>query len=142
MKQIIFALLGLSALLGAASPAGAACSGAISAITVLESGASVAVTLRDQTTCSPVAVTGIVPATVIPCAANAVNLATASPAPTKVQAAVSGSPPSLNFTAVPGASGMGACGVALQHQDGSNTVSSNLTLTLSDGVTGVVPTSP
>jgi hypothetical protein len=142
MKQIMFALLGLTALLVAASPAGAACSGAISAITVLESGASVAVTLRDQTTCSPVTVTAIAPTSVTPCAANAVNLAMASPAPTKVQATVSGSPPSLNFTAVPGAPGMGACVVALQHQDGSNTVSSTLTVTLSDGVTGVVPTSP
>ncbi len=129
--------LAVALILLAPALAHAACLGAVTSIALLENGPAIHVTDVGQNCVAlPAAqVTIGPPVGLTPCAAGTVGL-------TGTKVLVTPDATGLNFQAVPGATGMAACFVGLVFTDGTLSLTSNLSVSLSSGVTATSLTSP
>lgn len=121
------------------SSAYAMCPSATTAIALVEAGPAIHVTGRDQN-CNalPPANLSIVNGFQPACPTNAVGMAGSSPTKVTVTPDSTG----LNFQAVSGATGMAACNTNIVYTDGTLTLTSVLSVSLSSGVTSTSLTSP
>lgn len=129
-----FALFGI-----VGARAQAACTGAVTGISLLEGGPAVHVTVVNPATCAAVPVNelSIVPGTVSGCAAGLVAaLGTA----TKVGYTFDAT--GINFQAVANATGMAACSMEMIYTDGTQVLGYNLSLSLNSGIVSIETTSP